>query len=383
MGAGVVGLAIARELAKRGRETILLEAASSVGTGVSSRNSEVVHAGIYYEPRSWKAQLCVRGKEQLYAFCEKSGVRVERIGKLICATNEAQIPTLEFLAERATKNNVHDLRWLETPGDIRAVEPQVKAERALFSPSTGVVDSHQFMVALLSDAEAHGCVTVCNTLCLGGDVRSGRWMLQTADATITDGGNVFELECDEVINCAGLASSKVALALGCPPHSVPPTYFAKGNYFALVGAPPPFQHLVYPVPEEAGLGVHATVDLAGRVRFGPDVEWVEDPEDYSIDPSRTKNFYRAVRAYWPELPDDALVPDYCGIRPKLQEPHSDIARDFFVQSQRGPQGHGLRNLINLYGIESPGLTSSMAIAELVANVVIDKTDQRMNERMNE
>lgn len=372
VGGGVIGLAVARQLARRGREVILLERASAPGTGTSSRNSEVVHAGIYYPPGSLKARLCVEGREQLYRFCDCHGIATRRLGKVIVATSEAQIDSLEIIAERAAANGVDDLKWLRSPQDISALEPEVTGVCALFSPSTGVVDSHGFMLALQGEAEAHGAVVVTNTTVVRGDCDSkGKWSLQTTDTTDTSSTcRGFELQCDEVVNCAGLAASEVALALGCPSGVVPRTFYAKGNYYSLVNTPPPFTHLVYPVPEAAGLGVHATVDLGGQVRFGPDVEWVDSVEDLTVDPARALKFYAEISKYWPGLPEGSLVPDYCGIRPKLQEPHSATALDFMIQGRGGAQGHGKPNLVNLLGIESPGLTSSMAIADAVVDGVL-------------
>ena len=402
-----------------GREVVLLESASMVGTGTSSRNSEVIHAGIYYPPGSLKARLCVEGKQRLYRFCDAHGVTARVTGKLIVATDAAQVPALAGIAERAAANGVRDLRWIRSAEDVKALEPQVTGVAALFSPSTGVVDSHGLMLALQGEAEAHGAVVAVNTSVVRGEWKEsavtggggrgarGYWSLFTADSSGGGGGSssggsssssgssgggtaisgvnddeLFELQCEKVVNCTGLVASDVALKLGCPRGAVPATSYAKGNYYKLVGVPPPFTHLVYPVPEAAGLGVHATVDLGGQVRFGPDVEWVDNPDDLSVDPARARSFYAAVREYWPSLPDDSLEPDYCGIRPKLQAPHSATALDFMIQGSDGPGGHGQPGLVNLFGIESPGLTSSMAIADFVASMVLEEPAEEEDRRMS-
>ena len=363
IGAGVVGLAVARELAQRGHETLILEAESSIGTAISSRNSEVIHAGIYYPAGSAKARFCVAGKALLYDYCEARGVEYRRCGKLIVAADEAQIPALRFIESMARANGVDDLGWL-TDGEARALEPQLNAVAALSSPSTGIIDSHGFMLALQGDFEQAGGVIALRSPLLGGRYDGEVIHLQagTADAT--------SLAASIVINCAGLYAQEVAHRIdGVPKWSIPPAYFAKGNYYVLQ-TKTPFSRLVYPVPETGGLGVHLTLDLAGQARFGPDVEWVERP-DFTIDPRRAESFYAAIRRYWPGLPDGSLQPGYAGIRPKLSGP-GEPAADFLIQ---GPDIHGVPGLLNLYGIESPGLTSSLAIAGHVADQVLSPASE--------
>ncbi len=357
IGAGVVGLAVARALAMRGRETLVLEAESAIGTGTSSRNSEVIHAGIYYPPGSAKASLCVSGRHLLYAYCEAHGIEHRRYGKLIVAADQEQVTTLEKIEAAGCANGVHDLRWLDA-AEIEAMEPALSVVAGLFSPSTGIIDSHGFMLALQGDLEDAG-----GTVALRSPVRHGR--CGPGGIHLEAGSDQpVELEAQVVINSAGLQAQAVARRLeGIPPQSIPPSAYAKGNYYALQGKAP-FRHLIYPVPEPGGLGVHLTLDLAGAAKFGPDVEWV-DTLDYSVDPARAERFYRAIRRYWPGLPDGSLRPGYAGIRPKLGGPGA-AAADFLIQ---GPEGHGVRGLINLYGIESPGLTAALAIADSVAGAV--------------
>src|SRR5215469_10144971 len=355
IGAGVVGLAIARALAKRGRETLVLEAENAIGTGTSSRNSEVIHAGIYYTPGSAKATLCVAGKHLLYAYCEERGVDHRRCGKLIVAADQEQVRALEKIEATAGANGVNDLRWL-TAAEAKAMEPAVSCVAALLSPSTGIVDSHGFMLALRGDLEHAGGVIACNSPVTRGHCGGDAIRLEVgADETT-------ELAAQVVVNSAGLHAQELSRHIaGVPERSIPPTLYAKGNYYVLQGKAP-FKHLVYPVPETGGLGVHLTLDLAGQAKFGPDVEWVEKL-DYTVDPARADRFYRAIRRYWPALPDGALRPGYAGIRPKLSGPGA-AAADFLIQ---GPEAHGVRGLVNLYGIESPGMTAALAIAELVAD----------------
>jgi L-2-hydroxyglutarate oxidase LhgO len=356
IGAGVVGLAVARQLAMRGREVVLLEAEDRIGTGISSRNSEVIHAGIYYPANSLKAWLCVAGNRALYAYCEARGVNHRRCGKLIVATNDAQIETLRQIRGRAETNGVLGLQWL-TANEAQALEPRLHCTAALLSPSTGIIDSHGLMRALCADAERAGASVV-----LKSPVRGGR---STADGIEIDvgGEESMTLLAGRVFNCAGLGALAVAHALqGARREALPalPRSFAKGNYYGLSGAAP-FSRLVYPVPAEGGLGVHLTLDLGGQARFGPDVEWVER-EDYDVDPRRADGFYAEVRKYWPDLADGALHPDYAGIRPKLHGP-GEPAPDFLIQRE---DSHGVPGLVNLLGIESPGLTACLALAEEVA-----------------
>jgi L-2-hydroxyglutarate oxidase LhgO len=354
IGAGVVGLAVARRLAMAGREVIVLEAADAIGTETSSRNSEVIHAGIYYPKDSWKARFCVAGKKALYKYCRTHGVEHQNCGKFIVATNEDQISELERLKQAAATNGVPDLEW-RTSAEISAEEPAVFCVRALWSPSTGTIDSHGLMLAYQGDAEAAGAMIAFHAPVESGSVEEGGILLSTG------GEAPATLKAQIVVNSAGLHAQKTASAIaGIPKDMIPPCYYAKGNYYSLVGKPP-FKRPIYPVPEKAGLGVHVTVDLGGQVRFGPDVEWIDDL-DYDVDPSRADAFYSAVRAYYPDLPDGSIQPGYSGIRPKLQAP-GEAARDFLVQ---GPSEHGISGLVNLYGIESPGLTASLAIADQVA-----------------
>ena len=357
IGAGVVGLAVARALAMRGRETLVLEAEDTIGTGTSSRNSEVIHAGIYYPPGSAKATLCVAGKQLLYAYCEARGIEHRRCGKLIVAADQEQVRALEKIAAAACANGVHDLRWL-TAAEVKAMEPALSGVAALLSPSTGIIDSHGFMLALQADLEGAGGMVAFHS-----PVRRGRCERDAIHLEVGEDA-ILELAADVVVNSAGLQAQRLSRRIdGIPGESIPPSAYAKGNYYVLQGKAP-FRHLIYPVPEPGGLGVHLTLDLAGQARFGPDVEWVEKL-DYAVDPGRAERFYRAIRSYWPGLPDGALHPGYAGIRPKLSGPGA-AAADFLIQ---GPQAHGVRGLVNLYGIESPGLTAALAIAEQVAEAV--------------
>ena len=347
IGAGVVGLAVARELALAGRDVIVLETAGAIGTETSSRNSEVIHAGLYYPPGSLKARLCVEGKQRLYAYCAERGVKALPIGKLLVAVNEAQVPKLVAIEENARQNGVCDLRWLSSD-ETRAFEPEVRCALAVFSPSTGILDSHAFMLALHGDIENASGVIALTTKVTGGSVQSDGIVLRTREA---------DLKANLVVNACGLHSPALAQSIdGLPKHLIPKASFAKGNYFALKGRSP-FKHLVYPMPEAAGMGIHATLDLSGAVRFGPDVEWI-DTIDYSVDEKRAPSFEEAIRHYWPALPDNALAPSYCGIRPKITGP-SEPSPDFMIQ---GPSDHGIEGLWNLFGIESPGLTASLALA---------------------
>jgi L-2-hydroxyglutarate oxidase LhgO len=357
IGAGVVGLAVARSLARAGREVIVLEAADAIGTETSSRNSEVIHAGIYYPPGSLKARLCVAGKQTLYRYCSERGVAHRHCGKLIVATNEGQLPALEKIRAQAATNGVDDLRRIG-PEEVAILEPAVRCVGALLSPSTGIIDSHGLMLALLGDAEANGAILVLRSPVVAGVVRDHGIQLDVG------GAEPMRIHARIVVNSAGLHASHVACLIeGIPPDHIPPSYLCKGSYYSLAGRTP-FSRLVYPVPEAAGLGVHATVDLAGQARFGPDVEWV-DRIDYGVDPRRADAFYAAIRAYWPALKDGALSPAYSGIRPKIQAP-GEPARDFLIA---GPRDHGVPGLVNLFGIESPGLTASLAIGVWVEGLL--------------
>ena len=358
VGAGVVGLAVGRALARAGTETIVVEAESAIGTGTSSRNSEVIHAGIYNHPGTHKARLCIAGRPALYAYCESHGVGHRRIGKMIVATDEGQIGKLAALKAQAEANGVNDLEWLDRDA-ARALEPNVASVRALWSPSTGIIDSHGFMLALQGDLEAAGGAVALSTPVLRAEVRSD-------GITIETGGEApMTLGCDVLINASGLDAPNFARRIaGYPTERAPRALLCRGNYFGLVGVKAPFSHLVYPIPEQAGLGIHATVDLAGQVRFGPDTEWIE-AIDYTPNPARAARFATAIRTYWPGLPDGALVPAYAGIRPKIVGP-GEPAADFVIE---GPADHGIAGLVNLFGIESPGLTAALPLGELVCGLV--------------
>lgn len=352
VGAGVVGLAIARALALQGREVLVLESCSGIGTGTSSRNSEVIHAGIYYARDSLKARLCVQGRQLLYAYGESRGVAHLKCGKLIVASTTAQLPLLEQIRARAVANGVGDIAWL-TRDQARALEPALECVAALLSPSTGIIDSHALMLALQGDMENAGGMLALNSPLAGADCSSDGITLTSLDGT--------QLRASVVVNSAGLQAPELAARFnGLARQHVPTAYFAKGNYFTLAGRSP-FKRLIYPVPQGAGLGVHLTLDLGGQAKFGPDVQWVTSASDLMVDPARGDAFYEQVRTYWPGLPDGALVPGYAGIRPKLG-PAQDGPADFLIQ---GPAEHGVKGLVNLFGIESPGLTSSLAIAQHV------------------
>ncbi|AFL49726.1 L-2-hydroxyglutarate oxidase LhgO [Sinorhizobium fredii] len=353
-GAGVVGLAVARALALAGREVIILEAADRIGSETSSRNSEVIHAGIYYPPGSVMARLCVEGRGLLYAYCRERGIPHRQCGKLIVATSEPELEQLPAIAAKAARNGVSDLREISA-AEAHSLEPALAANGALLSPSTGIVDSHAYMLSLLGDAENAGAVLVCNS-----PVEQGR-ATQRGIVIDVGGAEPVSISCRLLINAAGLAAPKLARRIdGMPPALVPKEYFAKGDYFSLVGRAP-FSRLIYPVPVKGGLGIHLTLDLAGQARFGPDIEWV-DTLHYEVDPAKAPLFYAGVRRYFPDLKDGALLPAYSGIRPKIVPPEV-ASQDFVVQ---GPAVHGVPGLINLFGIESPGLTASLALANLVA-----------------
>ena len=359
VGAGVVGLAIAREFARRGRQVYILEEHDSFGRGISSRNSEVIHAGIYYPPGSVKAALCVDGAHRLYEYCEDRGIRHERCGKLLVATSDSQLGALQQLEVNAARNSVKGLKRLGRE-QVNALEPELNCVGALFSSMTGIVDSHSLMLSLLGDAERDGATFCPRCPVTGGQVTS------TGTTVTTGGASAGEFVARTLINAAGLGAQGLARSIsGIPSEGVPPLSLAKGNYFALAGKSP-FSHLIYPVPDQHGLGVHLTLDLDGRARFGPDVEWV-DTIDYRVSADRQHEFYLAIRRYWPQLPDGALVPDFAGIRPK---PHlrNESSRDFMISL---PEHHGVPGLVNLFGIESPGLTSCLAIGAYVADALTD------------
>lgn len=357
VGAGVIGLAVARALALAGVEVMVLEREFGIGFETSSRNSEVIHAGIYYPKNSLKAQLCVAGRRLLYAYCAERGVPHKRLGKLIVACDAGEVALLDGIRAKAAANGVDDLA-LVAPDELRRMEPALAAVAALVSPSTGIIDSHALMLAYQGEAEAAGAMTVFRAPVEGGQVSSSGFELAVG------GDDPMALSCNLLVNCAGLHAPGLARRIaGIPPASIPRDYLCKGVYFTYAGRAP-FQRLIYPVPEKAGLGVHLTLDLAGQARFGPDTEWIERI-DYSVDPRRGDSFYAAIRRYWPGLPDGGLQPGYAGIRPKINAP-DESAADFVVQ---GPAEHGIPGLINLYGIESPGLTASLAIADLVRGLI--------------
>jgi len=356
VGAGVVGLACARALAMAGREVLVLEQASGIGMGVSSRSSEVIHAGIYYPTGMLKTRLCVRGKALLYEYCAARGVPHRRCGKLIVATADGQDAQLAALAARAAANGVDDLRPL-TRAEALALEPALHCTSALLSPSSGIIDTHALMLACQGDLEAAGGAVVTRARVERARITGDGIEVHAADGTV--------LLARWLVNAAGLGAQALALATeGFPAGHVPPLYMAKGNYFSLAGRAP-FTHLVYPVPEAAGLGVHLTLDLGGQARFGPDVQWI-DTEDYGVNTASEARFYGEIRRYWPQLADGALQPAYAGIRPKIQAPGDTSAADFRID---GPAQHGVPGVVQLFGIESPGITASLAIAESVAQEV--------------
>jgi L-2-hydroxyglutarate oxidase LhgO len=361
IGAGVIGIAVARALALSGREVMVLEQAAQIGAHASSRNSEVIHAGIYYPPGSLRARFCVEGKRALYDYCGERNVAHRKLGKLIVAINESQRHKLEAIEHNARSAGVSDLSWL-TAAEIHELEPNIEAKLALFSPSTGIIDSHAYMLSLHGDAENAGAMFAFNSqvmsISLGaGSLGSHRVVVRS------EGVSETEIDASVVVNAAGLFAPTLAKAMqGYPPTHLPLADYAKGHYYALSGASP-FRHLVYPLPESGGLGVHVTLDLGGQARFGPDVEWI-DAIDYAFDDSRRERFVQAIRQYYPALNADRLQPAYTGIRAKLgARAERGQAFDFTVL---GPQTHGVQGLAQLFGIESPGLTSSLAIAAHVA-----------------
>lgn len=358
LGAGVVGLAVARELAMAGREVLIVDQAESIGTATSSRNSEVIHAGLYYTPGSLKARSCVLGKELLYAYCNERGIAHQRIGKLIVAANEAEAQQLHVITQRAQQCDVTDLTLIDGK-HARELEPELNCHSALVSPSTGIIDSHALMLALQGDAENHGAYCVFHT-----PFQRGR-RLDNGTFELEFGGEETQtLTATTVINATGLHAPGVARQISNTPHQqIPAARYCKGTYFTLSGRSP-FSRLIYPVPNESGLGIHLTQDLGGQTKFGPDTEWI-DAIDYQLDASRSDVFYSTIRQYWPALPDDALLPGYTGIRPKITDPGNPPA-DFLIL---GPRDHGIDGLVHLLGIESPGLTSCLALAQHVMAVL--------------
>ena len=362
IGAGVIGLAVGRALAHGGREVIVAESQAAIGTGISSRNSEVIHAGIYYPPGSLKARLCVEGKAALYRFCEDFAVHHANCGKIIVAAAREQNATLDTIAERAARNGVADLRRLDA-SDLAALEPELQGVSGLLSPSTGIIDTHGLMLALQGDLEAHG-----GTLALGTPVVSARKNANWIEVT-TGGSAGSSFIARTVIIAAGLYAPGLARRFeGLNPSRLPHAFYAKGNYFSLARRAP-FSRLIYPVPEPGGLGVHLTLDLGGRARFGPDVEWLSatnpDEIDYTVTPQRADKFYAAIRRYWPGLGDNELAADYSGVRPKIV-PAGQPDADFTMIDHADD---GMAGVFGLYGIESPGVTSSLAIADYVAQLV--------------
>ncbi len=358
IGAGVVGLAVARQLAQEGREVLVLEAEKTIGLHTSSRNSEVIHAGLYYPEGSLKARLCVEGRKLLYAYCATHGVPTQRLGKLIVATDEKQIPKLQALHRRGVANGVDDLVALNRD-EARRIEPEVECVAALFSPSTGIVDSHAFMLSLQGDAEANGAQFAFHAKVIRVAPRPGGYEVHTEDG--------IAVTCQALINCAGHGAHKIARAIeNYPTEKIPPRFLAKGNYFTVSGRTS-FSHLIYPLPVEGGLGVHVTLDLGGRMRLGPDVHWV-DELDYTPISEQEQVFRNSVLRYWPGIADREIASSYCGIRPKITGPGVDNA-DFRID---GPLTHGMANLVNFFGIESPGLTSSCALADL-ATILLSPT----------
>jgi L-2-hydroxyglutarate oxidase LhgO len=359
VGAGVVGLSVARALALQRREVVVLEAASAIGTETSSRNSEVIHAGIYYASGSLKARLCVPGKQALYAYCDERGIPHKRCGKLIVAIAEDEIEQLYHLRAQAAASGVHDLQLLSAR-EAAKLEPHLRCFAALHSPSTGIVDAHAFMMSLQADAEAAGALVVLQSSIVGGRLDRDGTVVHVSGSEPTD------LRCRLLVNCGGLHATRLLEKIeGYPAAAIPTVRYAKGNYFALSGRSP-FNRLIYPVPVAGGLGIHLTLDLAGNARFGPDVEWV-DELDYGVDPSRASAFEQAVRRYWPLLQEGWLYPAYSGIRPKIFRAGS-ISGDFIIE---GASTNGVPGLINLFGIESPGLTAAMAIGDYVSSIAAD------------
>jgi L-2-hydroxyglutarate oxidase LhgO len=355
VGAGVVGLAVASAAASRGHEVVVAEATGGIGNGVSSRNSEVIHAGIYYPTGSLRARHCTRGRRLLYDFCATHGVAHNKCGKLIVATDSAELARVETLLEQGRKNGVEGLEMIGGNA-ARALEPELACIGALSSPESGIVDSHAFMLALWGELEDRGGSIAFETPVERLTYRAPHWQVQFG------GRDPGVVAFDAVVNAAGLGAQELARRIdGYPADKVPPLVLAKGNYFGFAGRPV-FSRLIYPTPVDGGLGVHVTLDLAGRMRFGPDVEWI-DHENYTVDARRADSFYQRIRGYWPGLPDHSLVPDYCGIRPKLTGP-GEKAADFMIAAE---PAHGLPRLVNLFGIESPGLTSSLSLAEEIVD----------------
>ncbi len=359
VGAGAVGLACAYALARRGHGVLVLEREERIGTGVSARNSEVIHAGFYYREGSLKARLCVEGRRLLYPFLDAHAVAYRKCGKLLVAANQGDIPAIEKYAKRAERNGVEGVRWL-SGAEARALEPELRAAAAVEFVESGILDAHGYMDALGGEIEASGGVIVCKSPFLGASKRAGEFDIKVGGEAPT------QISAPHLVISAGLAAQACAHAIeDYPPERIPKQYLAKGNYFALAGAKAPFSRLIYPPPIPGALGTHYRRDLGGVARFGPDLEWVSS-EDYRVDPARAESFYEAVRKFWPGLQDGALTPDYAGIRPKIHGP-GETQSDFMIDD---PSAHGMAGLVCLFGIESPGLTSSLAIGEEVASILI-------------
>ncbi|KAK9050152.1 hypothetical protein SSX86_030878 [Deinandra increscens subsp. villosa] len=383
IGAGVVGIAVARELCLKFRRNVLvIESGSTFGTGISSRSSQVIHGGIYYPPNSLKARFCVRGRRLLYDYCKEHGIAHKQTGKLIVATRNEEVPKLNHLLNRGNDNGVEGLKMIEA-SEAMAMEPQLQCLRALWSPTSGIIDSHSFMLSQLGEAESHGTTFCYNNTVTGAHLEGNQIYLHISETESLKNWESQQhppsppdilLVPKLVVNSAGLSSAAVARRFSGINHGVviPPSYYARGCYFSLSNTRvAPFKHLIYPIPEDGGLGVHVTLDLDGQVKFGPDVEWldhiddissIQNKFDYTVRGDRGNRFYPAIRKYYPSLKDDSLQPAYAGIRPKLSGPGEGFA-DFIIQ---GEESHGIPGLVNLFGIESPGLTSCMAIAQHVA-----------------
>ena len=366
IGAGVIGLAVAREMALQGRETILIERENAFGTISSARNSEVIHAGIYYPKGSLKAQLCVQGNRMLYEYCRAHQVATQPYGKLIVASDETQIADLEAILYKAQQNHVPEIGIISGE-EAKTLEPQLQCSAAILSASTGIVDSHGYMLSLLGGFEDAGGMIAYQSPLISAKAMGAK--AENGFVLKIGGADGMSIQTGLLINCAGLSAPAIAQKIeGLHSDQIPKAYFAKGNYFALTGKSP-FKHLIYPIPEPGGLGVHLTLDMAGQAKFGPDVEWLdiesEHQIDYTVNPQRSEGFYEAVRRYWPALKDGALQPDYSGVRAKIV-PANAPAGDFCFN---GPSEHGLQGLFNLYGFESPGLTSSLAIARHLEGLI--------------
>jgi L-2-hydroxyglutarate oxidase LhgO len=361
IGAGVIGLAVARALAREGREVVLVESQTAIGMETSSRNSEVIHAGLYYPTGSLKARLCVQGRDALYAYCAERGIGHRRCGKLVVATSAEQIGKLNAILAQAHANGCSEVSAISAEAAC-AFEPALSCVAALHSPNTGIIDSHAYMLSLQADAESAGTTIAFDSRVARGRHAHGGIMLEV----ISGDGDLISLHAHTVVNCSGLWAPRIAAMIdGLDAATIPTAYFAKGNYFAL-GCKAPFSHLIYPIPEAGGLGVHLTLDLGGQARFGPDIQWLDDADiasiDYRVDPTHAAAFYGEIRAYWPDLPEGSLQPAYAGVRPKISPPGAPAA-DFLFAS------HGSPHYLGLYGIESPGLTASLAIADHVASLL--------------